>query len=369
VTPSKLRVGVVVTSTEHGGAEAHIARIWTSSVVAARARAHLLGSLPQWSSTELPATDLGTGAKWSYRRAVSSVASMPLVVRRSRATIREVDRTEHFDAFYAHFKREQVLYTSSLASIAPTIWMEHGHFPGGRLRRPLAAAYRRVAERTAAIVCLSASVKAELEGILGSGAPEPIVIENAIEPGWTTPASEVERDDARRSLGIPTDAEMVVAVVARLIPRKRVELAIAAAALLPSCWVVVCGDGPLAESLRAQAAGNPRVVFTGFRTDPRPVYAASDVLLLASWEEGFGHVLLEGASAGLPAVVVTDGGLSASVAGWGAVADAPTGGAVAEALVHAATLPSGAARRWADAHDPDSWGRAHLAVLERAVSG
>jgi len=86
---------------------------------------------------------------------------------------------------------------------------------------------------------------------------------------------------------------------------------------LPSCWLVICGDGPLAGELHAQAAGDPRVIITGFREDPRPICAAADVMALASWEEGFGQVLLESACAGVPAVVVADAGLGSTVEGWG----------------------------------------------------
>lgn len=279
--------------------------------------------------------------------------------------MREVDRREDFDAFYAHFKREQVLYTRALSDLAPVIWMEHGHLPAGRLRLPLMAAYRRAAARASAIICLSTSVRAQIDDVIGPHGPETVVIPNAIDPGWTQPSDAAARAAARHDLGVPEDAGMVVAVVARLVPRKRVAQAIEAMESLPSAWLVVCGDGPLAADLHAQAAGNPRVVFTGFRMDPRPVYAAADVLLLPSAEEGFGQVLLEGASAGLPGVVVADSGLAPMVAGWGAAAVAPTGPAIAEALVTAAAMPRDGARRWAEDHGPDRWARAHLDLLER----
>lgn len=362
----RLRVGVVVTSTEHGGAEAHVERIWTDPLIRARAQAHLLGDLPRWSGTGLPATDIGAGAKWSYRRLGTSLVSMPAGAVRGRRAIRAVDRREDFDAFYAHFKREQVMFTSSLARLAPVIWMEHGALPrGGRLGRPLIAAYRRAARRVAAIVCISDQVKADVAETLGPGAPEIVVIRNAIDPAWTAPASDAEKAVSRRALGIPEDAALVVAIVARLIPRKRIEQSIDAMAELPSGWLVICGDGPLGPALRARAAGNPRVIFTGYRADPRPVYAAADVSLLASWEEGFGQVLLEAASAGLPSVVVEDAGLAPMVEGWGAVAREPTGPAIAEALTVAATRSPADARAWAEAHGPEAWARAHLAVLER----
>ena len=89
--------------------------------------------------------------------------------------------------------------------------------------------------------------------------------------------------------------------------------------------------------------------------------------LLASWEEGFGQVLLEGACADLPAVVVADSGFADRVHGWGSVADEPTGASVADALRAAATIPAGAARRWAETHGPDTWADQHLTLLEQLV--
>lgn len=362
-----LRVGVVITSTEHGGAEANIARIWTDERIAARANALLLGSLPRWHETGLPHLDLGLGAKWSYRRAMRSVLAMPTTVMRARRTIAAAHRAQPFDAFYVHFKREQVLLTRWLARRAPVIWMEHGHLPGGRLERPLKWAYRRAAGHTRSILCLSDSVRDEIQRTIGAATADLVVLENSIDPAWASPARPGEQRAARARLGIPDDSEPVLAVVARLIPRKRIELAIDAARVLDSSWLIICGAGPLEAELRDRSADNPRVIFTGFVADPRPVYAAADVLLLLSWEEGFGHVLLEGAAAGLPAVVVRDGGFAERVAGWGAVADEPTPEAVVSAIERALRLPRSAARAWAEAHGPDSWANAHLDVLDRAV--
>lgn len=366
-TTVRLRVGVVATTTEHGGAEAHIAHIWTQPTVRARTDVRLLGGLPQWEATGLPATDLGFGAKWSYRRALTSVLRMPATVLGGRRTVAALHDESPFDVFYAHFKREQVLLTRGLARVAPVVWMEHGHFPTGRLRRPLLAAYRRAARHVAVIVCVSESVRCELGELLGRHAPPIEVIENAIDPDWLVPPDPTSRTEARRSFGIPDDAELVLAVVGRLIPRKRVALAIDAAEQLPGSWLIVCGEGPLDAELRAQAAGNPRVVFTGFLTDTRPVYRAADVTLLISWEEGYGSVLLESAAAGVPAVVSADGGFPERVAAWGAVAATATPEAVADAIIEATHVPTTAPRRWAEQHGRAAWARRHLDVVERVV--
>jgi glycosyltransferase involved in cell wall biosynthesis len=59
-----------------------------------------------------------------------------------------------------------------------------------------------------------------------------------------------------------------------------------------------------AESLRRRAAslGEGGVWFTGFLEDPVAAYAAADVFVFASRDEGFGNVLIEAMAAGLPVV-------------------------------------------------------------------
>jgi glycosyltransferase involved in cell wall biosynthesis len=357
-----------MTSSEQGGAEAHVQRLWTDPRVASVARAHLLGSLPRWSETGLPATDIGSTDKWSARHAARSVVGIPYVRTRGLREIARVDDVERFTAYYASFKREQVLFTPALSRSAPVVWMEHGHFPVGRLRGPLLRAYRRSSRHVSAIVCVSDSVRDEIAGLLHPVAPEFAVIENTLDPRWTAPADDAQRAEARRALGIADDASPVVVAVARLIPRKRIALAIDAMRHLPTGRLIVCGDGPEGPALRARAAGSDRILFTGHLPDPRPVYAAADVSLLISWEEGFGQVLVEGALAGLPAVVAADGGFAERVSGWGAVAAEPTPEAVAEAIVAATRIPAAAPRAWAEARSPERWAAAHLALLRRVTA-
>jgi len=51
-----------------------------------------------------------------------------------------------------------------------------------------------------------------------------------------------------------------------------------------------------------------RVTFLGFQSDIRPILAAADVLVVPSYEEPFGIVILEAMAVGTPVVAVAAGG-------------------------------------------------------------
>jgi len=102
-----------------------------------------------------------------------------------------------------------------------------------------------------------------------------------------------------------------ILTVGRLAPEKRIDLVLAAFALLREsvrARLTVVGDGQLRDELgrRARRLGvADHVRFAGFARDVGPFYAAADAFVLASDFEGFGNVLVEALAHGLP-VVATD---------------------------------------------------------------
>ncbi|GIH73264.1 glycosyltransferase family 4 protein [Sphaerimonospora thailandensis] len=115
-----------------------------------------------------------------------------------------------------------------------------------------------------------------------------------------------DRMAARRSLGIPADVP-VVAYVGRLSRVKRpdrfVEVAREVLERMPDCRFLVCGGGELREEVeRAIRPVWDSFRLLGWRRDVETVYAAADVLLLTSDNEGTPLALVEAGMAGVPVV-------------------------------------------------------------------
>jgi glycosyltransferase involved in cell wall biosynthesis len=108
--------------------------------------------------------------------------------------------------------------------------------------------------------------------------------------------------------GLPADAPVVL-YVGKFHPRKNLPLWIEAArrvaAEVPAVRFVLAGDGPDEAAVRglAAAAGIAAhfVGVVGYERLPA-LFAAADVFMLASDNEGFGRVVVEAGLAGVPAV-------------------------------------------------------------------
>ncbi|MEI6072121.1 MAG: glycosyltransferase [Verrucomicrobiae bacterium] len=114
------------------------------------------------------------------------------------------------------------------------------------------------------------------------------------------------RAEARRALGLPASAPVVVGV-GRLNPQKNFTLFLEVAAVVsklhPDAVFLLAGEGPEEELLRRCGTGlGERLVFSGCLADIRPVYLAADVLLMPSLFEGLPMTLLEAMAMEVPVV-------------------------------------------------------------------
>lgn len=222
-----------------------------------------------------------------------------------------------------------------------------GWFHGGR--------YRRLVDHT---VANSEGVR---RAVLAGGVPPErvtVVYEGIEMAPWDDLSPR--REEARLRLGLQRDA-VVASCPATLRPRKGqrglVRAFAAAAAGHPRAVLVLAGIGSdrapllrMIEDLGLQG----RVLLPGQVNPVADLYAASDLVCMASFNEGLSNACLEASAAGLPLVVSQAGGLPEIVADGETGAVVPCGdeGALAQAL-----------RRYLD--DPDLRARAGAAGAVR----
>lgn len=156
--------------------------------------------------------------------------------------------------------------------------------------------------RRSTYVAVSSATRDELAA-LGVDPQRIRVVHNGTDPALAT---------AQRRSTQPT-----LCVVGRLVPHKQVEHAVDATALLsgliPDLRLVVVGDGWWAEDLRNHAIARgvaDRVEFTGHVDEGRKheIYASAWVMALPSLKEGWGLVVGEAGSHGVPTVAYRSAG-------------------------------------------------------------
>lgn len=262
-------------------------------------------------------------------------------------------RTEHVDIVHVPLYSRAAPYVRLAAQLVPGT-LSVGH----EWCRPAPPApARRWADRALShagrFVAASPVQAAELRA---SGVPVDriAVVYLGIELGRFAPAP---RGKARSALGLPA-LDPIVLVPARLHPMKgHVELFDAVGRLrrdVPELLVLCAGDGPLRHVLPALArsAGlDGTVRFLGQRDDLPALYAACDVVALASHVEGVPSVAMEALAAGRAVVAPDVGGVGVVVrdgeTGWLVAPGPPADGArrLAGALSEALSRPGEAAAR------------------------
>lgn len=131
-----------------------------------------------------------------------------------------------------------------------------------------------------------------------------------------------DRREVRRGLGIDPEA-LVIGIIGRLTPKKGHQEFLEAAAILARqypdrlTFLIVGGASHEEEAyerkIQRRVAGDPllqpRVVFSGFRSDIPRMLAAIDLLAFPSYKEAFGNTLLEAMAMGVPVVASNSGGV------------------------------------------------------------
>lgn len=151
-----------------------------------------------------------------------------------------------------------------------------------------------------------------------------------------TPFASVDdaaRVAARRELHLPLDAP-VIATVGRLTAIKQHRLFLDTVkrvlAIHPNAIALIAGDGELRDDLTAYAASlgiSDHVRMIGWRRDLPTVYAATDVFLLTSRNEGTPVALIEAMASAVPGVSTDVGGVNDVIGGREIGRTAPFGDA------------------------------------------
>ena len=159
--------------------------------------------------------------------------------------------------------------------------------------------------RTDAVVAVSAGVAESISVITGFHRDRIHVIHNAIRAPVVTLGQATDNPDAL-FFGSPR-----ILTVGMLKPAKNQALLLRAFSALssyPNAGLTIVGAGPNERKLKdlADSLGiATRVNFAGFHTDLTAFYRSADLFVLSSDYEGFGNVIAEALSYGLP-VVSTD---------------------------------------------------------------
>ncbi len=221
-----------------------------------------------------------------------------------------------------------------------------------RSRRPTAAhrlnswfvsAWSRAMERwcyrpgrVGALTCVSRGVAREIRTFYPAVAERTRVIPNGVDRDRFA-LDDPTRRRARAALGLG-EHDRVALFVGGDWHRKGLRHAIGGVAGAPEWRLVVVGTGdePGFRALARSRGAEDRVRFEGHQPDPRPYYAAADILLFPSSYEAFSLVTLEACASGLPLVVPRINGteelVQDGVDGWFTEADGASIAARLDAL-------------------------------------
>jgi glycosyltransferase involved in cell wall biosynthesis len=173
------------------------------------------------------------------------------------------------------------------------------HSPYLGISRRVRALWRLALRRFDRVIAVSEPVRA----LLPRSTEAVIVYPSLFEED----GAKLTRVEARRRLGLPSDAKIAIAI-GRLVRVKAFDVLAEAARMLKTAGarVIVIGEGPELEAL--ELAGTLQLA--GSRDDASEVLAAADVLVSASRSEGFPQTPLHAMALALPVVATDVGGTS-----------------------------------------------------------
>lgn len=295
------------------------------------------------------------GAQMTHLRRIGQPVK-PVTDARALTDLSRIVREFRPEIIHSHTAKAGMLARTA-AMFAPgprpiLVHTFHGHVLEGYFGSAKSAAFTRIervlAKRTDALIGVS---QATVDDLIRLGVAEPsrfrvvplgLALEqfSAIDPGM--------RAGARAKLAI-SESDVLCTFVGRIVPIKRVDLLLEALSLAHArddrVKLLVVGDGESRPELERQAARlgiAAAVSFVGYRSDLAALWAASDIAVLSSANEGTPVSLIEAGAAAVPAVATDVGGVRETVSPEASVIAAPGN---AEALAEGILSFAGDANR------------------------
>jgi glycosyltransferase involved in cell wall biosynthesis len=181
----------------------------------------------------------------------------------------------------------------------------HGYF-SPLVTRVFIQIERVLGRFTHGIVSVGSQVRDDLLAV-GIGSPNKYTV---IAPGVAS-SEPVSKDSARESLGLLPDAHVAL-FIGRLTQIKRPDRLLEAFSLVlekdPSAVLLMAGEGELFEDTKVLGTRlGDSIRFLGWRSDLAVLFAAADVAVLSSDNEGMPVTLIEASMAGVPCVTTDVG--------------------------------------------------------------
>ena len=258
---------------------------------------------------------------------------------RAFVAIRRAIRDYRPDIVHTHTAKAGVLgrLAAFVNRVPVRVHTFHGHVLHGYFSPPVSRLVRLVervlARGTTALVAVGERVRDELVEA-GIGQRDRFT---AIAPGVEEPPA-IDREIARQLLGLPLEVPVVM-FVGRLTAIKRPDRLVEAFGMvlerIPEAVLAVAGEGELLEEVRRSVERlGDSVRLLGWQSDVGRLYAAADLVVISSDNEGMPMTLIEAAMAGVPGVT-TDVGSASEVVVHGStgLVVAPDARDLADAIV------------------------------------
>lgn len=239
----------------------------------------------------------------------------------AKKALKDLIKKENIDIIHGHY-----LFPAGLASVkagkstnTKTYVTAHGSdmfemYKKQKFMRPI---IKKVLKEADIVLAVSEALKNEILATGVKGIKEKTKIHwNSID---ISKFKANNRKEFKKELSNKTDLAIdkpIILFVGNIIKRKNVDLIIKAKKQLKTdCNLVIVGDGPLLSKIKEKVAKNKEigeidnVYFTGSKNNIENIIPSADLLILPSFSESFGLVLIEALACEKPVIGSNVGGI------------------------------------------------------------